>query len=61
MLWPAPVTVNELDFVHVQSGRSLGDEAMRTSIRRLFDGEVGLRVQGQPVAAQDPTGCLSVW
>jgi len=61
MLWPAPITTNEFDFVDVQSGRSLGDEAKRTSIRSLFAGEVSVRVDGAPVAALDPTGCLSFW
>ena len=30
MLWPFPITVNELELVDVQSGRSLGDEAKRS-------------------------------
>ena len=58
MLLPFPITANELDFVHVQSGRSLGDEAERTSIRTVFDGEVSICVRGEPVQALDPTGCL---
>ena len=58
MLWPSSITVNELEFVDVQSGRSLGDEAKRTSIRTLFDGEVSLCVGGAPVQTLDPTACL---
>mmetsp|Transcript_66011 Transcript_66011/g.130904 ORF Transcript_66011/g.130904 Transcript_66011/m.130904 type:complete len:326 (-) Transcript_66011:112-1089(-) len=58
MLWPIPITAAELEFVHVSSGRSLGDEAKRMSIRTLFDGEVSIRVRGAPVEALDPTGCL---
>ena len=58
MLLPFPITADELDFVHVQSGRSLGDEAERTSIRTVFDGEVSICVRGEPVQALDPTGCL---
>jgi len=62
MLWPLPITANELEFVHVERGRSLGDEAKRTSIRALFDGEVSLRVRGAPVECIDPTQCLrSFW
>ena len=58
MLWPAPVTASEFDFVEAASGASLGEAARRTSLRSLCDGEVGLRVGGEPVAVLDPTRCL---
>ena len=59
MLWPSPIAVTEIDFLHATSGVSLGDEAKRTSIRSLFDGEVSVCIHGAPVQALDPTECLA--
>ena len=57
MLWPAPVSVADIEFSDVISGALLGDAAKRTTVRAIIDGEVSVRISGASVEVLDPTKC----